>query len=119
MLLFYVSFILFQKKNLWTLFGFLTKELEWVRAFCKKGVLKSFTKFTGKHVGRIPFFSKMTGLRPYTLLKKETLTQVFSCEFFLEKFLKHLFEEHLWWLLVDFCLSVPFYQFRRVKYRCF
>ena len=28
------------------------------------------------------FFDKNAGLRPATLLKKETLAQVFSCEFF-------------------------------------
>ena len=36
--------------------------------FCKKGVLRNFAKFTGKH------------LRPVTF-KKGTPTQVFSCEF--------------------------------------
>ena len=35
--------------------------------FCKKGVLKDFTKFTGKHL--------------FQSLKKETLVQLFSCEF--------------------------------------
>ena len=33
--------------------------------FCKKGVLRNFTEFTGKHL----------------FIKKETLAQVFSCEF--------------------------------------
>ena len=37
------------------------------RCFYKEGVLRNFTKFTG--------------LRPATLLKKETLAQVFSCGF--------------------------------------
>ena len=32
-------------------------------------------------------FDKVAGLKPATLLKKETLTQVFSCEFF-AKFLR-------------------------------
>ena len=36
--------------------------------FCKKGVLRNFTKFTGKHLCQCLFF-------------KETLAQVFSCEF--------------------------------------
>ena len=39
--------------------------------FCKKDVLRKFAKFTGKHLH----------LRPATLSKKETLAQVFSCEF--------------------------------------
>ena len=37
--------------------------------FCKKGVLRNFAKFTGKHLCQSLFF------------KKETLAQVFSCEF--------------------------------------
>ena len=37
--------------------------------FCKKGVLRNFAKFTGKHLCQSLFFNK------------ETLAQVFSCEF--------------------------------------
>ena len=48
---------------------------------CKKGVLKNFTKFTGKHLCQSLLFNKIAGLRPTTLLKKETLGQVFSSEF--------------------------------------
>ena len=33
--------------------------------FCKKGILRNFTKFVGKH-----------------FIKEETLAQVFSCKFF-------------------------------------
>ena len=50
------------------------------KVFCKKGVLKNFTKFTGKHLCQSLFFNKVAGLRPATLLKK-TLAQVFSCDF--------------------------------------
>ena len=49
--------------------------------FCKKDVLRSFTKFTGKHLCQSLFYNKGVGLRPATLLKKETLAKVFSCEF--------------------------------------
>ena len=49
--------------------------------FCKKGVLKNFAKFTGKHLCQSFFFNKVTNLRPATILKKETLTQVSCCEF--------------------------------------
>ena len=61
--------------------------------FCKKGVLGNFTKFTGKHLCQSLYFNKVAGQRPATLLKKrlrpeacnfinkETLAQVFSCEF--------------------------------------
>ena len=38
--------------------------------FCKKGVPRNFTKFTGKHLYQRLFFNK-----------EESLAQVFSCEF--------------------------------------
>ena len=38
--------------------------------FCKKGVLKNFTKFTGKHLCQNLFFNKVAGLRLATLLRK-------------------------------------------------
>ena len=31
--------------------------------FCKKGVLRNFTKFTGKHLCQSLFFNKVAGLR--------------------------------------------------------
>ena len=33
------------------------------RCFIKKGVLKDFTKFTGKHLCQSPFFNKVSGVR--------------------------------------------------------
>ena len=60
----------------------------------EKGVLKNFTKFTGKHLYPSLFFKKVGGLRPTTLLKK-TLAQVFSCEF-CEIFNNTFFTRHLW-----------------------
>ena len=38
--------------------------------FCKKGILRNFTKFTGKHLRQTLFF-----------IKKVSLAQVFSCDF--------------------------------------
>ena len=35
-----------------------------------RGVLRNFTKFTGKHLCQSLFFNKVAGLRPATLLKK-------------------------------------------------
>ena len=43
------------------------------RCSLRKCVLRNFAKFTGKHLCQ--------SLRPATLLKKETLAQMFSCEF--------------------------------------
>ena len=54
-----------------------------------KGVLRNFAKFTGKHLCQNLIFNKVAGLRPATLLKKETLTQAFSCDF--AKFLRTTF----------------------------
>ena len=42
--------------------------------FCKKGVLKKFAKFTGKHLCQSLFLKS-------NFIKKETLAQAFSCEF--------------------------------------
>ena len=44
-------------------------------------VRKNISKLTGKDMCQSLFFSKVVGLRPVTLLRKETLAQVFSCEF--------------------------------------
>ena len=43
--------------------------------FCKKGVLKKFAKFTGKHLCQSLFLKS-------NFIKKETLAQAFSCEFY-------------------------------------
>ena len=61
----------------------------------KKGVLKNFTKFTGKHLCQSLFFNKVAGLRPATLLKRDSGADVFSCEFW-EIFKNTIFIEHLW-----------------------
>ena len=60
----------------------------------KKGVLRNFTKTTGKHLCQSLIFSKVAGLRSTTFLK-ETLAQVLSSEF-CEFFRNTLFTEHLW-----------------------
>ena len=48
--------------------------------FCEKGVLKNFAKLTGKHLCPSLFFNKVAGA-VCNVIKKETLAQVFSCEF--------------------------------------
>ena len=47
--------------------------------FCKKGVLRNLTKFTGKHVCQSLFFNKVP--KACNFIKKEALAQLFSCEF--------------------------------------
>ena len=49
--------------------------------FCKKGVLRNFVKFTGKHLCQSFFFNKVAGLRPATLLKKKLWHRCFLVNF--------------------------------------
>ena len=66
--------------------------------FCKKGVLRKFTKFTGKHLCQTLFFNKVAGLRAATLSKKRLWHRCFTVNF--TKFIRTIFfTEHLWWLL--------------------
>ena len=58
-----------------------TKQKQSPGVLYKTSVLKNFAKFIGKHLCRSLFFNKVADLKPATLLKKETPTQVFSCEF--------------------------------------
>ena len=70
------------------------------KVFCKKGVLKNIAKFTGKHLCQSLFLNKYAGLRPITLLKKRLWQGCFPVNFAI--FLRTLFLEHLWWLLLRF-----------------
>ena len=57
----------------------------------KKGVLRNFTKFTGKHLYQGIFFNKVAG----NFIKKEALAHVFSSEFC--EISKNIFlTKHLW-----------------------
>ena len=49
--------------------------------FCKKGVLRNFAKFTGKHLRQSLFFNKVEGFRPATLLKKRLWHRCFPVNF--------------------------------------
>ena len=53
----------------------------------KKGILRNFTKFTGKHLCQNVIFNKVAGLRPaIKFIKNDTLAQVFPVNF--AKFLR-------------------------------
>ena len=71
------------------------------RCFLWKDILRNFVKFTGKHLSHSLFLNKVAGLRPATLLKKETVAQVFSCEFY-EISKNTFFAEHLWTIASEF-----------------
>ena len=47
----------------------------------KKGVLRNFTKFTGKHLFQSLFFNKVAGMRPATLLKKRIWHRYFPVNY--------------------------------------
>ena len=59
------------------------REEAFVQTCSAKGVLRNFVKFTGKHLPQRLFYNKVAGLRPEAcnFIIKESLAQVFSCEF--------------------------------------
>ena len=59
------------------------------RCSIKKGVLRDFAKFTGKHLYESLFLNKVIGLEPATLLKKRLWHRCFPVN--LAKFLRTLF----------------------------
>ena len=59
-----------------------------------RGVLRNFTKFTGKQLCQNLFFNKVAGLA-CNFIKKETLAQAFSC-IFCEISKNTFFTEQLW-----------------------
>ena len=62
------------------------------RCSVRKGVLRNFARFTEKHLYQSLFFNKVAKVNK--VIKKETLAQVFSCEF-CEISKKTFFTEHL------------------------
>ena len=48
-----------------------------LEVFCKKGVLKNFAKFTGKHLHRRHFLNKVAAWKPENLSKGSPGTRVF------------------------------------------
>ena len=64
--------------------------------FCEKGVLKHFTKFTGKQLCQSLFLIKFQ-VQICNFIKNETLTQLFFYEF-CEIFKNSFFMEHLRYL---------------------
>ena len=58
--------------------------------FCKKGVIRNFTKFTENTCTIVSFFAEACNF-----IKKDTLAQVFSCEF-CDISKNTFFTEHIW-----------------------
>ena len=71
------------------------KKKQLSRGILQKGVLRNFTKLTGKHLCQSFFFNKVPALRPATLLKRRIWHRCFPVNFV--KFLRTpFFIEHLW-----------------------
>ena len=72
---------------------------------CKKGVLRNFPKFTGKHLCQSLFLNKVPGLKPSTLLKKRLWHRCFPVNF--AKFLRTPFlTDHFRWLLLQITCKI-------------
>ena len=77
------------------------------RCYMKKGVLRNFTKFKGKHLCQSLFFDKLAGLRPATLLKKKLWHRCFPVNF--AKFLRTPFLQNTSGrLLLNLLLSLKY-----------
>ena len=68
-------------------------EKQSVEVFCKKGALRNFTKFTGKHLCQSFFFNKFAGLYYQTLLKNRFWHKCFPVNF--AKFLRISFLQNI------------------------
>ena len=51
------------------------------KCFIRKGLLRNFAKFTGKHLCQSHFLNKVAGLRPRTLLKERLWHRCFPVNF--------------------------------------
>ena len=71
------------------MFGRLRNNAVVLTCSVKKVFLENVTKFIGQHLCQSLFLNKVAGIRRASLLKKETLTQVFFCEFC--EILKYIF----------------------------
>ena len=73
----------------------------------EEGVLRNFSKFTGKHLCQSLFFNKVAGLRPATLLKKKLWHSCFPLNF--TKFLRAPFLQNWLLLFLPFFLQISLY----------
>ena len=84
---FFVTFLTMLFENAVACYVFTTQNRSSHRTCSiKKGDLRNFAKFTGKHLCQSPFFNKVAGLRPATLLKKRLWHRCFTLNF--AKFLR-------------------------------
>ena len=68
-------------EKLWKLIIFFALQKQPPEVYCRKGVLKSFAKFTWKHLCQSLFFNKVACLRLATFLKKRLWHRCFPANF--------------------------------------
>ena len=85
------------------------------RCSVRKGVLKNFAKFTGKHLCQSLFFNKVAGLRLAILLKKRLWHRCLPLNFC--KVSKNTFIEHLRKTASKCCRRFLFKEFSKVTPR--
>ena len=73
--------------------------------FCEKDILEDLTKFTVKHLCQSLFVNIKFQCDACNFIKKEALTQVFSCEFY-ELFKNTFFIENLWAAASECSISI-------------
>ena len=66
-----------RQAEIWTKMRIKSDRSRHRRYSVRKGVLRNFTKFTGRHLCQNLFFNKVTGLRPATLLTRDSGTGAF------------------------------------------
>ena len=98
-------FVLSRLKKVLELIGKTLNRSRHQRCSMKNSVLRNFTKFTGKHLCQILFFYRVAGLRPATLLKRDSGTSVFL--WILWNFQEHLFYRTPWWCSICNIPSSP------------
>ena len=97
-LLLTIEHIFFQNQKLCNGIASSTNRSSHRRYSLRKGVLRNFTKFTGKHLYHSLFFNKVTGLSPTTLLKNRPWHSYFPVNFV--KFLRTPFLQNTSWRLL-------------------
>ena len=91
---------------------FKNKEHPPPKLFCRKGAIRNFAKFTGKHLCQCLFLNKVAALRSATLLKRGSVTGVFLWilqNFEENHFLQNNFSGCFWKILIWYFWSFGIY----------
>ena len=89
------------------------------RSSIEKGVLKTFAKFTGKHLCQSLFFNKVADLRPATLSKKRLWHRCFLLNFAKNTYFTENLRETAFGWLKSLCFTFYICIFLVEKLKCF